>query len=467
MYTLTCDRRQFVELIAKRKPLRVGDGCITEDLERVALSNDEVIVVWKRPAFDSFVFPNAIIVSERSTTEFLAWVSTYFRHIRPFTAHCRVLTPSTARLAMHSIESPPNLNLGSADVGLIVAEAAAYCVGKTAPSRVSYSGFSRTLSFAVSESVWRYAVSQSTYNLLLDSVRDGWLSARKATSQPSLALTPIEISEVWSTLMDSAGEETLVGCDSGFVGALRGVRKGGLASNDALTQLFSQLENMRSLGESLGGPREGRVNAVETAVRELRRGPDSTRKLRAFILGFMASRVQPGSLDHLPLLFPLAGELPQCLLWYGAFAGLSPEASVDNFGDGCGLLIRRELGRSIHWLDRPSCDIALSELLVLLGDRLSPRPVLPTLVSGTLTVEIFPKIATSVKWLDHVDESGGESQKATYKGNKLFSEDSRFIETLTELARKLNENSMALDAICRNFGGPVGEQSLKGRKRRK
>ena len=60
----------------------------------------------------------------------LAWVLTYLRHVRPFTAHCRILTPALVRLCDYTTRSGAGLDLGSADVGLIVAEGVAYSVGR-------------------------------------------------------------------------------------------------------------------------------------------------------------------------------------------------------------------------------------------------------------------------------------------------------------------------------------------------
>ena len=99
-------------------------------------------------------------------------------------------------------------------------------------------------------------------------------------------------------------------------------------------------------------------------------GPeDSLARERSFIAGYMASRIQPGSLDHFPVLFPVTDKLRESLLWYGACSGLTPESSVNAYGNGLGWLMKRELGRPLHWLDRPNCDIAFSEMSVLLANR--------------------------------------------------------------------------------------------------
>ena len=249
---------------------------------------------------------------------------------------------------------------------------------------------------------------------VFEQIGSGWLAARELSNQPSLDLSPADISDVWALVLgavagvgpnqDQAKSEPLV------VEALQGVRANGRVPRETWTKLSGRLQKAESLIEAMEGPREGRVQAVEVAIRELAHGPVETRRYRAFIAGYMASRIQPGSLDHFPLLFPAIAELRESLLWYGACSGLTPETSVDNYGNGLGWLMKRELGRPSHWLDRPNCDIALSEMTILLGSREGAKPSLRTLASGVLKVEIFPLISTNVRWSeygeDHVSEKG-------------------------------------------------------------
>gem|GEM_PF-1691657 len=467
MYLWSCGRRQFVDFIANRRPLHEADVRSADDFDGIALHNDDILLVWQRAPVDRFSLPRAAIIAEGSVSDFLAWVSTYFRHIRPFTAHCRLLTPSLAQRAMRSIASPSSPNIGSADVGLILAEGIAYSVGKADLNRLPFSAFARTLSFALSESVRRYEPTASNDTSVLEQVRSGWLSARELTSQAPLSLSPVEISGVWGAVLAAAGEDTELQPDLSLVEALKGVRATGRVQDAAWANLTNHNQGVRTLVETMEGPREGRVRAVEAAVRELIHGPEGTRKHRAFILGYMASRVQPGSLDHFPLVFPAVASLRESLLWYGACAGLSPETSVDNYGNGLGWLMRRELGRPAHWLDRPSCDIALSEMSVLLRNGTGPKPSVRTLASGALNVELFPLISTSVKWSEHSEEIGGDRGALGDQQRTLFAEDARLRQEVLELLRKIDESSMSLDAIRRHVESAFGEKNLRGRKRKK
>jgi hypothetical protein len=141
-----------------------------------------------------------------------------------------------------------------------------------------------------------------------------------------------------------------------------------------------------------------------------------------------------------------------------------PETAVDSFGNGLGWLMKREWGRPAHWLDRPNCDIALSEMAVLLSNREGPRPSIPTLASGVLKVEVFPLISTNVKW----SEQGEDIDKAAIAHRKaLFDEDAPLKEDVHELRRKLEECAMSLDSIRKHVESTFGERFPKGRNRKR
>jgi len=470
MHLLSCDRRSFADFVMSREPLSRGEVQRTDTLEGISPRGDEVLLVWQRAPLDKFALPRAAIVAEDSRADFLAWVSTYFRHIRPFTAHCRVLTPSLARASTQSTESHLLPDVASADIGLILAEGTAYSVGRTDLNRLPFSAFARTLSFACAQGAKRYEGMFADDGTAFEQIRSGWLSARELSNQATLDLSPTDISDVWAAVLRAAAG---IGPGKGkgkpesvLVEALEGVRASGRVASQIWAKLSGDLKNAESLSEALEGPREGRVEAVETAVRELAHGPARSRRRRAFVAGYMASRVQPGTLDHFPLLFPAIAELRESLLWYGACSGLTPETSVDNYGNGLGWLMKRELGRPSHWLDRPNCDIALSEMSLLLRNREATKPSLRTLAGGVLKVEVFPLISTSVKWSEHGEDHARERHTEDGRQRTLFDEDARLRQDVLELLRRIDDSATSLDAIRKQVESTFGEKSPERRGRR-
>jgi len=454
-----------------RKPLSGSDVRSADTIEGVSPGGDDMVLVWQRSPTDTFAMPRAVIVAEGSTQDFLAWMSTYFRHIRPFTAHCRVLTPSLARLLIQSMAPASLADVGSGDIGLILAEGMAHSVGRADLNRLPFSTFTRTLSFAFAEGAKRYAQMFPENGEMFEQIRSGWLSARELSHQPSLGLSPTDISDVWALVLSAVAgvrsNQAQAQSEPLVIEALQGVRANGYVPRGTWTKLFGRFRMAESLIEVMQGPREGRVQAVEMAIRELAHGPAETRRYRAFIAGYLASRIQPGSLDHLPLLLPAIAELRESFLWYGACAGLTPETSLDNYGNGLGWLMKRELGRPSHWLDRPTCDIALTEMATLLRSREGPRLSLRTLISGVLKVEIFPLISTSVRWSEFGEDQVSERDALVAPQRALFDEDARMRQDVAELLRRIEESTMTLDAIRTRVETIFGERAPAGRKRRK
>src|SRR5690606_32553832 len=97
-HSWSCDRRQLVDLLAHREPVRSKAVRSISSVDGVNPKGDELVLLWESPPTATSVLPHAIIVAEDKHTDFLAWVLTYLRHIRPFSAHCRIMTPKLAQL---------------------------------------------------------------------------------------------------------------------------------------------------------------------------------------------------------------------------------------------------------------------------------------------------------------------------------------------------------------------------------
>jgi hypothetical protein len=467
MHVWSCDRRRFVDFLTNRAPLSMGALRTAESVDGIEPRGEELVLLWERPPTEAFVLPRAVIVAEEGLTDFLAWVLTYFRHVRPFTAHCRILTPSLVRLCDYTTRSGTGLDLGSADVGLIVAEGVAYSVGRTDTNRLPFSALARTLSFAFAEGARRYGDALASTDDVVEKIKSGWASARELTHQAPLELPANPINEVWAVILNVVGGTSVAQRKSSaeplLIEALRGVKADGSIPKEIWKKLAGRVLRDVPPSESLEGPREGRVRAVENAIRELTHRSEGSHWERAFVAGYMASRIQPGTLDHFAVLFPAIADLRECLLWYGACAGLIPDSAVANYGNGLGWLLKREVGRPTHWLDRPNCDIALSEMMVLMGGREGSRPVIPTVASGVLTVELLPLVSTTVKWSDQGDDLIPEARA---RSKTLFDEDTRLREEVLEILRRVENSAMSLEAIRRLAEAALGEKLPKNRRKK-
>lgn len=467
MHLWSCDRSRFVDFLTSRATLSAEVIRSAETLDGVEPRGEDLVVLWERSPTDTFVLPRAVIVAEDCLNDLLAWVLTYFRHVRPFTAHCRILTPALGRLCDHSMRSGSGLELCSVDVGMVVAEGVAYSVGRTDTNRLPFAALARTLSFAFAEGARRYGEALASNTGLVETIKNGWASARELTRQAPLELAPNAINEVWDVVLSVVGRTGVAQRTPSppplLVEALRGVRSVGSVPNEIWKELASRVLRDVPREELLEGPREARVRAVENAIRQLTQRREGARCERAFVAGYMASRIQPGSLDHFAVLFEAIAELRESLLWYGACAGLTPDNAVANYGGGLGWLIKRELRRPAHWLNRPGCDIALSEMQVLMSGREGAKPGIPTVSGDALTVELLPLVYTSVKWPDQGDGNPPQRRAAP---KTLFDDDARLRKEVSELLRQIDHSALSLDAIRKRVETAFGEKRSTGRRRK-
>jgi len=469
-----CDRHRFAEFISNRKPLHSDDVFSTKSLKDVFPSGDKLLLVWQNSPSKKFSLPCAIFVTERSMSNFVAWISTYFRHIRPFTAHCRILSPSIGGITTQQfLPNTQNFlsDMGAVGLGLILSEGIAYSIGKADINRLPFSAYARTLSFAFAQCAQRFEREFLDNDYVFDQVRNGWLSVRELTNQRKLDLSSTEISDVWK-LVTQAFSEPASGNSKNIskpliVEALREIRLHGNMKRETWGDISGPFQKIKSLVDMMEGPREGRVKAAGTAIRELSNGPAGSQRHRAFIAGYMASLIQPGSLDHFPVLFPAIPELRESLLWYGVCSGFSPDTSVDSYGNGLGLLLERELARTQNWLDRPNCDIALSEMEVIMRNWDSAKPNFHTIESGILNVELFPRICTKVKWSTDIEASVIPKESSNERQMKLFNEKSITKQDYFELLNKISESAMSLQAIRKQVEDKFGDKPSKSRKRPK
>jgi hypothetical protein len=143
--------------------------------------------------------------------------------------------------------------------------------------------------------------------------------------------------------------------------------------------------------------REERLGILEEAFFALEPKLSDT---DGFRLGYLASRMDPGSFAHARLLGKVLKRCPSALLWYGLCAGLSGGSALLNEFGGVGRRVLRELLVPDALVGRPRTDIAFEELDLLLEAHRSPRPEdgFPTGSPSSLSVELALGVSTTVGW---------------------------------------------------------------------
>lgn len=455
MWIKGATRKELLGIFQSDQPIELGNVQQTESVWP-AYVPDELQLVWRENPIQRWTLPVAVILEEGRRRDFLAWVLTYLPDFRPFTAYCRVVDASTAERSLSRKDEPRLGKLQEACLGLILAEAATYLERR--PSNLSPVACASTYSFPMAR-----ALALGILTADHDPISNSWYAGRNLTNQPRLSLAMDALQGPWAVVLSlstgvppSPRSILRTPPASIFDACLDLYRTGDIQPQqwDVLTRGFPEI---RATKERMHGPREERVIAIEKSLPVLlnKRFNDATTV--AFLCGYLASQVSPGTFDHSSLVAPHLQTFPTALLWYGLCAGLQERSNLQSYSVGLGRRVVRDVLRNENFLDRPHCDIALSELEVLSSAE-SQMADLRTGTPGRLEVEIAPCVTTVVRWPPR-SEAVQESLPLRVQ------QEARYL--LSELEETLGR----LDSICRRLArllasneGPRSKSERKDRK---
>jgi hypothetical protein len=235
---------------------------------------------------------------------------------------------------------------------------------------------------------------------LMRHASDGWRTARQLTNQPLRRAIPEALSEVWSIVLRLANSRNLENDRSPQLEAIheacREIREGGGVSSFTWHKISQGRVSNSSYADAMSASKERRVEVFESAVNALtHEAPDELSA--SFLVGYLASLVSGGSLEHSHLVFPLRDRLPTAMLWYGICSGLQPNNRVLTDYSYLGLRLVRAMNRREILPSPPACDIALNELEVLFRGDPRGRGFRQANTSF-LRIEVAPTVTTVVKW---------------------------------------------------------------------
>jgi hypothetical protein len=391
MWVLEGNRRALLEQIQKLgTPLQPKES---DELPPRAPNTGECRLVWWRRPGRGLLLPEAIIVPTEEHIEFLAWAITYLDGFRPFTAYCRVIAHDDALRLVAASGRDRSDFLEPAYVGGALGEAMEMRV-EARSSEISPRACMNTCLFAA-------ARAGTIGTARPDEAAARWLHARKvghasvATARLSVF---VEVAEILDLVHDPSREQRP---SEGITLACQQIRNFGAVKEELLRDLATH-EGLR-LPKASDGTREEKFASFESAFGSVdgRKQPSS---VVSFLLGYMLSRVAPGSMEHGEILRQrYASNYPGVVAWYGVCAGLVPESRLEAEFNGLGRRLARELSHGEDLLQRPHCDIALDEFelwmkapnaaLVLRGVGIDPGRLRVELVPGVLNVVPLPQTA--------------------------------------------------------------------------
>lgn len=405
-----------------------------------------IAVVWSQEPREGEYLPIALVAHREERREMLAWISTYLREIRPFTAYCRLLSPEAVQTLRDVRLGPLPRGVEGALCGVILGEVLAQM--KVGDQRgISVRACASTLSFALAR-----AVAMGLPAEFLEEVVRGWTEARRATRQSARELGPQELSLPWYVIARLAGiarsNEAPDRMGEMIVTACGELKEGRDVSDEIWSELTRGLPAgvVKSRAAMLTS-RESRVAALEVARNALlpekivAHGGNGVNSAEAFLVGYLASRAAGGSLEYLNLISEASGRGGGAAVWYALCCGLAG-GDVLGFANGVGRRVLREVLRDESPAVRPTSDIGIEELS-LLASAENGAVQIATESSGYVSVELFPSVVTVVR----APGSGLqrlEADKAEVPSEEPSLVPGRTVQELGELLRRAQQLHLEL-----------------------
>ena len=433
-----------------------------QSIYQIPKSSNELQFIWREDPQICVKLPSVIIVENITLRDFFAWTGTYLPQCRPLTAHSRVTTREKFQAVADTQFTFCLGKLETICIGLIVGEAATYIAGQSNINRLSLPAFAGTYSFTMTR-----VIAGNMLPPEKEKVSELWAKARRLTGQKHLNLNLTELNQAWRIVLSiseqkNLGRWLLEDSYEVLTSACHQILQTGEIGENNWNNLTNGLFEKDITQQLLKGPREERVLQVERALTSICDKPTADKNTRAFIGGYLASRISPGTFDHYELLLPYLPKLPSMLLWYGLCAGLPHDSKLRNFGFGIGRRIIRDAVQEDSLLNRPRCDIALEELEVLSSGNYSAQNPYPR-DSGHLSVELLPCVNCTMRNTE-VRQSEPSRQSLIQQTVLPEYSESEVRNLLFELDRALKSVYRVRDRISEITG--YGEQT-KGRGRGK
>lgn len=389
MWQATVSRRELLEIVlgGKKPPPTHFERQMS--LEAANPLNRNVLMIWNEEPTLRPQFPSLVVVADDERDAIFAQINSNPGGASPFTAFCRVLTESEARLFSRSRKNDSDSVILEALVGVAFCEAIIHSGGALHPVDLSPAICKRTVAFA-----WAKGLANGVPIEALDLLIENWLEAlnlcngaERAEAMKSAVNSSIPIFTVAKNLcfgmlpMDPIGRlcEALI------------------ENNDGELQihwrvLSSRLNRSISLSEIAESAREERGSYLQLALNTLTNSDDWT---DAALCGFLATRVSPGTFEHLEFLMERGS--PRVAMWYCFFAALQQPRGVLGFSGGLGSRVVRDISRTESIDMRPTADVSLAELRVLArGGMESMARRLGH--SNEIEIEILPTLSCSFRF---------------------------------------------------------------------
>lgn len=446
-YYTQVDRRDFGDLISEENILRLSIETASEiDLIRSPLK-DEVIAVWSLNPKETRQLPEVLICKDGTQSDWAAWITTFAAKIRPFSAYMRLMAHSDIKQTRERATASYIEQFMWPTAGLILGETlGASGLPDKALETLPSTAFLSTLTFVMCRTATLYP-DYSEWSHLVEM----WKSVREVTKQKGRAVNEISIARIFTIVMSAIGNpnapKTLSRNDMEVSEACRQILR---VPQHNFNNVFGNSSFVATEG-MMHGSREDRVRAFEEFVRRIDNVSVPNTEVMSFMLGYLASRIAPGTIKHASVLSQISNRYPTAMLWYGFCAGFAEsESGLLKTGDRRGVdfplsarRVIRELFRQEPMWGFPVCDIGYLELMALSRTSDDPLDGLIRTTQGSVIVELLPGVCTSINVFSKPPVN---SQDRELCDREIIVTLGKQIESLRETYKKLpNSYSMSRD----------------------
>lgn len=289
--------------------------------------------------------------------------------------------------------------------GLVMAEALAAAPGTASLRDLTPVACKSTYFFAVARMLALGPPFDHMKNLYL-----GWTRLRDLTKQPPRESPQATIQQIQDTLWTLAGHSRS-STNPSIDAACEQLIHSGEISNHTWYSLTDGSEPLRDAIQEMRANRERRIRLLDKVFASSyaqREKPDCL-----FVLGYLLSLFDSGENINIQLL-PRLPYWSSVLMWHGFTAGLLPENGIEGIAGGLGRRIVRDLLQQESFFESPRADISLDELTMYLeGNR--PLDDFRVGAPSSMTVELGPRISTTVRWPVRLREPASINEPATSK----------------------------------------------------
>lgn len=461
MFHAVVEKNSLVQLLGGASRSLFESYLLLDGIPNEPPAPKTVAVFWLSRPNDIERLPRLIVVPNGSLEEFLAWSTTFIPGLKPLTAFVRVISWDEFKTTSSS-ERKRSKSIESIIIGATYGELLTGYVGRSFLETISTARAESTLSAAMSQGIlrgWRAG--------MLDIIKRNWHMTRQLTGNQK-QVSENNLDDAWYIIERLTQEDDssksvrteLVSIEE----ACKQIRHGRPITTETWQLISGGLIPSDIQVETLSQPKEKRVEAFEIHTAKLLSAERDT-LTTTFMIGYLASLVSGGSLEHIHLLTPFQEQFQGVIIWYGICSGLMPGSKILSDYSHLGLSLVRRMTQQEELFSVPSCDVALDEMKVLLrGEPTSQffRQVTPSY----LRVEIAPTVHTIIRWpLRPMTDSQPKGQLDLF-GNSSTEPPTK-ISDVGQLVQLLQDGLRLAQKI--SFETPRGQRektNQKGRRRR-